>query len=691
MFIQNLLIFSSILSLLVGGIVWWTKNIRIRDKLFFLGFVTGAFIWGGGILLNFRYPAGIIYSYGDIPYITMQVLFFGAALMISSQYWFFSIYRNQKFSISKNHYISLLLFLIFMILLLMKDTIFGNIKFSPERYTILENGQYVHFFVVYVLFFYFSSLFTLLKRIAVEKGVYKKQLQFLFFSFLFFNTSAIVTNLFLPTYFNIPEFNLIGPVFYIIEASVFFYTTTKLRFLDIQLTAQKYLTYVTNISLYMIPFIALVHNATSFSALIRVMLYALYAILIVVFWKDTFCILNGFWNYVFYRKKDNPLEKIKGTTQAFQTSLDQGLSVLSKSLGVGKAIFATPDQLGTNLSQFFSSYPTKELVRDELEFKLDGEKQDKKLKKVKSELEKYMIAAAFPVIGKNKELLGVILLEQKMDGNPFSAQEIQETKHMLREATIYLAKEKDYEQIRKRLKNTHVVPKEFLTNLMHEVSHPLMMARNIDQMIEWQRLKPEDQQFIKSSQEDLQALSKKLDRLSYAFQWQAGMLSVQKSIGLLEDSIRFAIEDLQAEIPEIKKWASVYTDISLKGKTYYFDSYLLKEAFREIIKNAFFFQNRKKKKLKVTLHQERSNNIILDFIDEGMGIAKEHWEDIFQIMHVLAYSRNESESGLGVGLTITRGIIEAHGGNIEIIKSQVNKGTTFRVQLPLETYTENNL
>jgi signal transduction histidine kinase len=77
--------------------------------------------------------------------------------------------------------------------------------------------------------------------------------------------------------------------------------------------------------------------------------------------------------------------------------------------------------------------------------------------------------------------------------------------------------------------------------------------------------------------------------------------------------------------------------------------------------------------------------------DTGIGIAEEDQEKIFsklvELKDVNLHSSGTSEfnsSGLGLGLSIARGIIEAHGGTIRV-ESQVGTGSTFRILLPIQT------
>ena len=71
----------------------------------------------------------------------------------------------------------------------------------------------------------------------------------------------------------------------------------------------------------------------------------------------------------------------------------------------------------------------------------------------------------------------------------------------------------------------------------------------------------------------------------------------------------------------------------------------------------------------------------MQVIDTGRGIAAEALPKIFDVFHQV--QRNEGAGGLGLGLTITRGLVELHDGTICIESAGEGKGCSSTIRLPL--------
>lgn len=76
------------------------------------------------------------------------------------------------------------------------------------------------------------------------------------------------------------------------------------------------------------------------------------------------------------------------------------------------------------------------------------------------------------------------------------------------------------------------------------------------------------------------------------------------------------------------------------------------------------------------------NNLVIEVTDEGIGIAAKDQAKIFEKFVQLENTYTKKESSTGLGLTITKELVEMHSGEISV-KSEIGKGATFIVKIPL--------
>ncbi|HZD55164.1 MAG TPA: ATP-binding protein, partial [Anaerolineales bacterium] len=71
--------------------------------------------------------------------------------------------------------------------------------------------------------------------------------------------------------------------------------------------------------------------------------------------------------------------------------------------------------------------------------------------------------------------------------------------------------------------------------------------------------------------------------------------------------------------------------------------------------------------------------------DNGIGIPPEHLPHLFTRFYRVDKSRSRAGGGSGIGLTIARHLVEAHGGRIWVVSSGSGQGSTFTFTLPVSS------
>lgn len=75
--------------------------------------------------------------------------------------------------------------------------------------------------------------------------------------------------------------------------------------------------------------------------------------------------------------------------------------------------------------------------------------------------------------------------------------------------------------------------------------------------------------------------------------------------------------------------------------------------------------------------------VVMELRDTGIGIPAEHLPHIFERFYRVDKSRSRTGGGSGIGLTIAKYLVEAHGGRIWVTSPGPNQGSTFTFTLPL--------
>jgi len=102
----------------------------------------------------------------------------------------------------------------------------------------------------------------------------------------------------------------------------------------------------------------------------------------------------------------------------------------------------------------------------------------------------------------------------------------------------------------------------------------------------------------------------------------------------------------------------------------------IKQVFLNLINNAVYVMQERGGSL--TIRSSYSGDMVqVDVTDTGTGIAPEHRGRIFEPF----FTTKPEVSGTGLGLSVSLGIVESHGGTISV-ESEVGVGSTFTVRLP---------
>lgn len=232
-----------------------------------------------------------------------------------------------------------------------------------------------------------------------------------------------------------------------------------------------------------------------------------------------------------------------------------------------------------------------------------------------------------------------------------------------------------------RLQRSFDTQRRFIANASHELSTPLTaITSQLDVALQRERTNEEYKKIIKSIKDDAK-------RLGLLVKSLLEIAKASDSTGGIElTAVR--IDELLMGIPtEMKKISKLY-EVELvfdefpedESRTLVYGNMpLLYSAIKNIIHNACKFSPDKTAFVKLSFTDA---NITVTIRDNGPGIAPDDLEHIFQPFF-RGYKQNNLIYGSGLGLALSKRIIDLHKGDIRV-ETEVEKGTTFVVTLPVE-------
>lgn len=221
---------------------------------------------------------------------------------------------------------------------------------------------------------------------------------------------------------------------------------------------------------------------------------------------------------------------------------------------------------------------------------------------------------------------------------------------------------------------------EFLALVSHELRTPLTAIFGWAKLLSSGRVESERQsKAIVVIEQNASALSKLIDDLLDASQIINGKLRLDiESLNLLPlvsatvESVRPSSAQKLIELTLVANGAG----IEVTG-----DARRLRQALLNLLTNAIKFTP-ERGRVKVKLEKTKSGARI-SVSDTGRGVAPEFLPRIFERFSQDERARKPGQSGLGLGLAISRRLVELHGGTIEVYSPGEGAGTTFVVTLPL--------
>lgn len=219
---------------------------------------------------------------------------------------------------------------------------------------------------------------------------------------------------------------------------------------------------------------------------------------------------------------------------------------------------------------------------------------------------------------------------------------------------------------------------QFLANMSHEIRTPLNAISGMTDLLIKTKINNDQKKLLDAMERSSQNLLVVINDILDFSKIESGKLKFEKIGFRLDEIIKHVI--LTKKLDADEKGISLEYHLADNVKNIFFgDPFRLNQILLNFINNAVKFTEKGSVKIIISsiLKNEYTQTLKINIVDTGKGISPSKIENIFEAFHQEDASITRSYGGTGLGLTITKRMIEMQGGELSVT-SELNKGSDFQ-------------
>jgi signal transduction histidine kinase len=219
-----------------------------------------------------------------------------------------------------------------------------------------------------------------------------------------------------------------------------------------------------------------------------------------------------------------------------------------------------------------------------------------------------------------------------------------------------------------------------MSEVAHEIKSPLAVMIGYADLLRFDavNLGSDQREYATAIEKSARQLAVLIDDLSDITNIESGHFTTAKEPHNVMKVISSVTDGLKVSDPDIDRRLTVSDslfDFEVEG-----DPARLSQVFTNLISNALKYSDGDQP-VEVSTVKTENNSVRISIIDRGLGIAEEDVEKLFTPYFRSMNPEATQRPGTGLGLFLSRSIIEQHGGTLTL-STQVGIGSTFTVELP---------